>query len=1412
MLLYGQSSNYHADGICYHTSNSNSRARKRTANTITRLLGVVAAVETSESDTERRGTNNAFYKDMESETSIVSDVRYRKAADEATIERRRQHIFGDSDFQWTPVNITPISAAVINSEQLQYNVSDCYNAQRAPSNYAKPSCEDENEHADRNHAAQNSPMEEAMGCSNPTSEDVTQWAGEPSDTTAPTQEYAGRNSAAEIPSQYSSSVVHGKRYHHMPIHHPVTDLTDRYNIAACAVDNAPVRPHSPAKQGGERSPHTPTPHAGRTQEEFAFGNRWLGFPTSRRPQAHRRVFLTTRTEDEKNAMDEWFTKFPDIIGELADTAEKMDRARSLIWTWRHLFITDVRDMPATDLIIHRIPTYEGAVPRIAKPKLYTAEEEDWERKNFSKLEEAGIITRTNSPWSARTKYPRRQNGTLRMVHNFVPINKATIKSNYPMKRIEPILQNIGRPWVVCMFKSDASNGYWAVCTYKKHVYKTAFSSSMGQWAYWRMGQGLTGACGTYAQLKDIVTGSIPTPDPEPALNMAMPGRAVFDHFVDDDIGGADGFDSLYEFLHEHYFPRLEWARLTLNPFKTTFFASKISVLGHEKTRLGIRPSAHKLRAFAQMQSPTSPRELDEFLWQLPFFKWYCPGRSDYSDVMKGALQWEDVVRVTKGKKVKTRDIVGFVWTEACEKAFQACKNAILNNICAAGDPDKQYHVATDASKGGAGGLVFQLLEQPPGTLAQFGKNVLKDMAIIMFMSFKFSDAERRYHTTEREALSVLKCLEECRYLIKGSTHETILYTDHSALISVLQGDDARDRISRWQYRLSEYDLHIVHIPGKDLTVADGLSRLRHGDNADYGPPEPELAALTISTALDETPGVIGDQSGSRRRTGVNVMNELQPEVAMLWREYLDDSWYEEPLTVALGANIPNGATMTGSQRKSIRRFAARLIPYEDDSGPILGYRSNNGKRVRCVLQKEVKATLRTIHDTHTHFANEISSASAVSAYFWPTMLENIEEWCRTCPQCQFLGPLRPTRAILPILTIAPMDLVGMDYVGPMNPIAVSGAKFILIVVDYFTRFVWAKAVPKADSQATSDFLNEIAATFGWPMVAYSDNGSHFRKFCTQTLKKNGTKQIFAPVSHPQSVGLSERYVQAVLAGLRKVLQGDPQRIFKWDEYLPIVIHNLRLRPVRSLGYSPYKLMLGFEPRAHGSEFTIDERIRSAVAATVSEQEMASHVTTAGERAELLKMAKHDEMRDLSTRLRAEQYDKLAQQGGTIQDRRLRKWALPEKGDLVLVRRTYQDHVKGHKLEPKWQGPMKVVSVSWHGQSAVLQNPKTEKKGGRYHLNDLKVFAKRKEEWDLGTDEVVGVNELVRRILLTESVKVKARLMEDVDLDEDEEEMPSIDDTITDNGRNWWNAGGPSTEQQEEEEDSYQGEEIDLSTW
>lgn len=126
------------------------------------------------------------------------------------------------------------------------------------------------------------------------------------------------------------------------------------------------------------------------------------------------------------------------------------------------------------------------------------------------MEDAGIIVRQNSPWVARAKFPPKKKGSedLRVVHNFVPLNKYTIKSSYPVHRLEKVLDTIIKPGYNCYFSSDAANGYWAILMKQGDVNKTGFMTPNGQWVYLRMRQGLEGTAPTNSQFSDLDCGPL----------------------------------------------------------------------------------------------------------------------------------------------------------------------------------------------------------------------------------------------------------------------------------------------------------------------------------------------------------------------------------------------------------------------------------------------------------------------------------------------------------------------------------------------------------------------------------------------------------------------------------------------------------------------------------------------------------------------------------------------------------------------------------------------------------------------------------------------------------------------------------------------------------------------------------------
>ena len=115
----------------------------------------------------------------------------------------------------------------------------------------------------------------------------------------------------------------------------------------------------------------------------------------------------------------------------------------------------------------------------------------------------------------------------------------------------------------------------------------------------------------------------------------------------------------------------------------------------------------------------------------------------------------------------------------------------------------------DASNFAYGGQLYQLAEE--------GK-----IGVIAFTSKTFKSAENNYYTTEKELLSIVRCLEKFRIYILGQPLTVI--TDNKALTFMHKCHLNNSRITRWILSIQEYKFDIVHCNGKDNVIADILSR------------------------------------------------------------------------------------------------------------------------------------------------------------------------------------------------------------------------------------------------------------------------------------------------------------------------------------------------------------------------------------------------------------------------------------------------------------------------------------------------------------------------------------------------------------------------------------------------------------
>ena len=208
----------------------------------------------------------------------------------------------------------------------------------------------------------------------------------------------------------------------------------------------------------------------------------------------------------------------------------------------------------------------------------------------------------------------------------------------------------------------------------------------------------------------------------------------------------------------------------------------------------------------------------------------------------------------------------------------------------------------------------------------------------------------------------------------------------------------------------------------------------------------------------------------------------------------------------------------------------------------LFYTEKDGRLSLCILPDDVMPTLGAYHDCHGHFAGRLLIKFLFGKVFWLTGAKDCHYYARTCADCHSMGPVRTSTGIKPVVHLQPFDMVGLGLIRQIAPTSAQGSKFIIIMVDYFSRFLFESAVPAATGEEAHGLLETTIETFRRPLAVYTDNGQHFLgdEF-HRTFVWLGIRHFPAPKTHRSSGGLAERYVQLVMRIMKWRIQGTDKR-------------------------------------------------------------------------------------------------------------------------------------------------------------------------------------------------------------------------------------------------------------------------------
>lgn len=330
-------------------------------------------------------------------------------------------------------------------------------------------------------------------------------------------------------------------------------------------------------------------------------------------------------------------------------------------------------------------------------------------------------------------------------------------------------------------------------------------------------------------------------------------------------------------------------------------------------------------------------------------------------------------------------------------------------------------------------------------------------------------------------------------------------------------------------------------------------------------------------------------------------------------------------------------------------------------------RRKEGNLLRVIRPYEMEPVLYMMHNDPSagHFSTEIMFDKIRSRYYWPQMYENIRQYVQSCDACQRRGKPKNQQLLHPIPVHSPFFQVGIDFVGPL-PLTKNGNKYIIVAMDYLTKWPEAKATPSATAEDTEKFIyEEIICRHGCPQKILTDRGTHFNnRLIDSLMERFKIRHLLSTPYHPQTNGLVERFNRTLCESLAKLVN----QVNEWDEYIAPVLFAYRTSKQATTQIPPFYLTYGRE-----AVLPIDDL-------TQNEEPLDQRIAI------MLDKLPHDRE---ETRKRIDQQQNKQK---TYHDKQIRTNVKFNIGDKVLLYRAEKEKQWTGKLENKWKGPYYIHAV------------------------------------------------------------------------------------------------------------------------